>query len=186
MKKKIRVVLFAVILIVLAGCYSIVDKNNAVYDKKVDNSDYVATVLLQDGTVTQEFVSKENALDGVSMKLAATGDIDAIDVSYNIVDVSSGQIVAKGKSSLEKLKSGKFFKFKFSTINDTKNKSFEFTMRVDACDKNSSVTVYQTPRDADLVLRAITHRFDIETFVVSICFLLYIVLFIGWLYKLFK
>lgn len=36
------------------------------------------------------------------------------------------------------------------------------------------------------VIRSLTHRFDLETFIVTLCFAAYIILFMRWLYKLFE
>jgi hypothetical protein len=40
--------------------------------------------------------------------------------------------------------------------------------------------------DGTLALRTITHRFDVETFVVTAIFAVYVILFIRWLAKVFK
>ena len=36
------------------------------------------------------------------------------------------------------------------------------------------------------VMRTLTHRFDLETYIVTLCFVIYIILFMRWLYKLFE
>lgn len=37
-----------------------------------------------------------------------------------------------------------------------------------------------------MVLRTVTHRFDIETFIVTAIFIIYVLGFVGWLSKVFK
>ena len=59
MKKKLGWIIFAVVLIAFTCVYAIVDKNNAIYDRTVDTSKYVALGLEQGETVSQSFTSKE-------------------------------------------------------------------------------------------------------------------------------
>lgn len=42
MKKKLGWVIFAIILVVFTSFYAVIDKNNAIYDRKVDTTKYVA------------------------------------------------------------------------------------------------------------------------------------------------
>ena len=200
MKNKIKVIIVALILVVLAAGYSIIDKNNAIYDTDVDSSDYGSLELEKRGNVNQEFVTFEERLDGLAVKLTASGNIDNIEVGYELEEKETGKIVSEGTASLAELKNGKFFKFKFEQVTGCKDKVYVFHMHVDKCDEDSRIIVCVTDRaedatsllvngevrDSTIVLRTITHRFDIETFIVTICFIIYIVLFMRWLYKLFK
>ena len=84
MKNKIKVIIVALILVVLAAGYSIIDKNNAIYDTDVDSSDYGSLELEKRGNVNQEFVTFEERLDGLAVKLTASGNIDNIEVGYEL------------------------------------------------------------------------------------------------------
>ena len=42
MKKKLSMIVFVAVLIAFTCMYAIVDKNNAIYDRAVDTSQYVA------------------------------------------------------------------------------------------------------------------------------------------------
>ena len=66
MKKKLSMIVFAAVLIAFTCMYAIVDKNNAIYDRAVDTSQYVALGLEQGEMVSQSFISKEDRLDAVS------------------------------------------------------------------------------------------------------------------------
>lgn len=73
-------------------------------------------------------------------------------------------------------------------------------MKAEQCEKDAQVIVYAVPgasedavlevkgeqADGVMVLRTVTHRFDVETFVVTALFILYVILFIRWLSKVFK
>lgn len=73
MKKKLGWIIFAVVLIAFTCVYAIVDKNNAIYDRTVDTSKYVALGLEQGETVSQSFTSKEDKLDGINIKMSYQG-----------------------------------------------------------------------------------------------------------------
>ena len=108
--------------------------------------------------------------------------------------------VASGSVSLEKIKAGKFFTLKFDELTGCKGKTYTFELTAEQCEKDAQIIVYAVPgadkevplevkgekAEGVMVLRTITHRFDIETFVVTAIFILYVILFIRWLSKVFK
>ena len=199
MKKKLGWIIFAVVLIAFTCVYAIVDKNNAIYDRAVDTSKYVALGLEQSETVSQSFTSKEDKLDGINIKMSVSGQANEKKISYVLKD-DAGKTVASGDASLEKIKAGKFFSLKFDELTGCKGKRYTFELTVEQCEKDTQVIVYAVPgaskdsmlvvkgekADGVMVLRTITHRFDIETFVVTAVFILYVILFIRWLSKVFK
>ena len=188
MKKKLGWVIFAIILVVFTSFYAVIDKNNAIYDRKVDTTKYVAVGL-----------EKGEKLDGVNVKMSVTGEAKNKTVSYVLKD-ESDKVVASGETSLEKIKAGKFFKFSFETVEGCKGQKYTFELTVDQCEEGSQVLVYAVPggvKDATfivkgekaegvMVLRTVTHRFDIETFIVTAIFIIYVLGFVGWLSKVFK
>lgn len=199
MKKKLGWIILAVVLIAFTGVYAIVDKNNEIYDRAVDTSKYVALGLEQGETVSQSFTSKEDKLDGINIKMSVSGQANEKKISYVLKD-DTGKTVASGDASLEKIKAGKFFSLKFDELTGCKGKRYTFELTVEQCEKDTQVIVYAVPgvskdslfvvkgekADGVMVLRTITHRFDIETFVVTAIFILYVILFIRWLGKVFK
>ena len=88
---------------------------------------------------------------------------------------------------------------KFDRVNDCKDKAYTLNFQVTKCDvgyvqifytpgtdKGEALVYAGTPIDGIGVMRTLTHRFDLETYIVTLCFAAYIVLFMRWLYKLFK
>lgn len=199
MKKKLSWIILVIVLIAFTGVYAIVDKNNEIYNRTVDTSKYVALGLEQGESVSQTFVSKEDKLDSINIKLSVSGQANEKRISYVLKD-AKGASVASGSISIDKIKAGKFLNLKFDQLEGCKGKQYTFEMTVDQCEKDAQVMVYAVPgasKDAPLevkgekadgvmVLRTVTHRFDVETFVVTAMFLLYVVIFIRWLGKIFK
>ena len=199
MKKKLGWIILAVVLLAFTCVYAIVDKNNAIYDRAVDTSKYVALGLERGEMVSQSFTSKEDKLDGINIKMSVSGQANEKKIIYILKD-ENGKSVASGSTSLEKIKAGKFFTLKFDELTGCKGKEYTFELTVEQCEKDAQVIVYAVPGAVDdlplevkgekaegvMVLRTITHRFDIETFVVTAIFILYVIFFIKWLSKVFK
>ena len=179
--------------------YAIVDKNNAIYDRAVDTSQYVALGLEQGEMVSQSFVSTEDKLDGINIKMSVSGQANDKKISYVLKD-DTGKTVTLGDASLEKIKAGRFFSLKFDELTGCKGKRYTFELTVEQCEKDTQVIVYAVPgaskdsllvvkgekADGVMVLRTVTHRFDVETFIVTALFILYVIFFIRWLSKVFK
>ena len=201
MKSKIKVIVIGLIILCLAGVYAIIDKAVSIYDTSCDTSAFQSITLEQGKKLEQSFVCKENHMDGISLKVAADGVLDKsrVVMAYKIIEKDSKEVVAQGKKDLKKVRNGKFFKIKFDRIDATKDKKYMLEMSVQEC-PTGSIRVFYTPgsnENATLiydgqtiegvgVIRSLTHRFDLETFIVTLCFAAYIILFMRWLYKLFE
>lgn len=199
MKKKLSMIVFVAVLIAFTCMYAIVDKNNAIYDRAVDTSQYVALGLEQGEMVSQSFVSTEDKLDGINIKMSVSGQANDKKISYVLKD-DTGKTVTLGDASLEKIKAGRFFSLKFDELTGCKGKRYTFELTVEQCEKDTQVIVYAVPgaskdsllvvkgekADGAMVLRTVTHRFDVETFIVTALFILYVIFFIRWLSKVFK
>ena len=191
MKKKLSMIVFVAVLIAFTCMYAIVDKNNAIYDRAVDTSQYVALGLEQGEMVSQSFVSTEDKLDGINIKMSVSGQANDKKISYVLKD-DTGKTVTLGDASLEKIKAGRFFSLKFDELTGCKGKRYTFELTVEQCEKDTQVIVYAVPvvkgekAGGVMVLRTVTHRFDVETFIVTALFILYVIFFIRWLSKVFK
>lgn len=201
MKAKIKIAILVLIIIVLSGVYSVVDKKVSIYDTKCDNSNYIKLSVDEKNSISQKFVCSEDKLDGIAMKVAVADESkkNQIELNYKLIDVETNQTIEDEDVDLSSLKSGKFFQTKFETINGCKDREYLFVLKAKKCEENS-VTVYYTQGESEgtnfkynddkvdgtMVFRTITHRFDVETFVVTLCFIAYIILFMRWLNKLFE
>lgn len=200
MKRKVKIILVSIVVVVLAVIYSFIDKATPLYDTEWDTSEYENIELYEGDSVTQEFICEENYLDGVSIKIAAIGDSDQILLSYQLCEEETGNILITGETDLESLESGKFFKISFDRINNLQDKKLMFTLSVSKGNEANGINVYTTDAvdgnnfsiinsknlNDTLVIRTLSHQFGFETFFVVICFVLYIVFFMKWMYKLFR
>lgn len=201
MKSKIKMFVIGLVILCLAGAYAMIDKAISVYDTACDTSAFQTITLEQGKKVEQSFVCEEKHMDGISLKIAADGVADKSQASleYKLIEKESRQAVAQGETDLKRLSSGKFFKIKFEKVESTKDKAYVLEVSVKEC-PTGSIRVFYTPGSKEKtslvydgqtidgigVVRTLTHRFDVETFIITLCFAAYIILFMRWLYKLFE
>lgn len=106
----------------------------------------------------------------------------------------------KERRVVKKVKNSKFFELDFKRITNCKNKKLELKIYSEGQtidtgvgfsyeptnENGTKLTVNGQDTEGTLVVKTITHRFDVETFVMFIAFILYIIVFLKILYKLFK
>lgn len=199
MKQKLKVFIGIIIVAGALVFYAHIDKVSSIYDTNIDASQYIPTGILSTGTLEQDFVSQAEKLDGFTIKCSTGGDADLSVVTYSIVEKKTGNVLVQDELKTE-IKSGKFLVVKFKdAVNNTKNKNL--TVRFDIkngdgqngiifyiapTQKNEGFSVNSRTQNGILVFRTLTHRFDWETYIISMFFVLYLVTFVKLLYRLFK
>lgn len=200
MKKKLKYIIIGIIVIAGAYFYSHIAKTHMIYDREVDTSDYKNTGVILEGNVEQQFKSKEETLDGVRVKCQVVGRPQQETIEYTLTDIEQQSILATGEAKVQDLKNSKFYEFKFDEITGCKDKEYLFTLNIKngsaeegiafyyegVIEEHTSLAVNGEQKEGTLILKTVTHRFDLETFAVILFFALYIVVFMKFLYRLFK
>lgn len=202
MKKALKYIITAGVILGISFLYAHIDKKISVYDKTVDTSLYgnmgELTVDLQ---VQQEFVCERPVLDGISIKCATYGRDLTSTYRYQILDKQSGEAVREGTMEAGKVKNSKFYTIEFEQIENCKDREFVFTLESDNAEYGNALTVYNVPKGEEqtelhlnsdsfenntLAMRTVSHMFDWETFIsVALC-LAYLYGFIIILFKFFS
>lgn len=200
MKRKIRLIVIALVVIGLAFLYAHIDKNTYLYDRNADLESYVQTgVLLEGETISQTFFCQEDVLDGINLKSAVIGNVDGVTLEYIITDNKTGEATGGTVKGTE-INANKFNKYMFPKIENAKDKSYTLVLKETGTDINNGVSLYidqtenkerqlsirEQETEGSLVVRLVSHKFDVETFVVLLGFAVFIVIFIKVLYKLFR
>lgn len=200
MKKKIISCLVIIVVIVLSYFYAHIDKNSYIYNRHTENADFISTGILNDGEeLVQTFRAEEDAIDGINVKVSVPNNSENVVLHYEVVDVKANKVVSS-KISASKLDNNKFNLLKVPRIEDTKGKSFAIVLKVECDDESQGLAFYLEPgrqnnneldvkgnsTDATLIARSVCHRFDVETFVVLLGMITFIVGFMKVLYKFFK
>lgn len=200
MKSKIKVIVGSIIFIFAAFMYAHIAKTTAIYDKEIDTSEYGNTGALIDTEVQQEFMCQENTLDAIRIKCALNGNPKDTFLIYTLEDIDENKVVAEGKVDASDAKVTKMFEFRFDTVENTANRHYRFTVNPEGAseegalsfaferkvEENTNMSLNGEEIEGTLILKMVTDRFDMETFVVVLIFGVYIVFFFNFLYKLFR
>lgn len=198
--KKIKWVIGICLILVLAFVYAHIAKANMIYDKSIDSSEYQNTGVVE-GIIEQSFVCTEDSLDGISVKCQLNGDTTGVSVKMGLYDNETNKQVAESEVSAEKIKNGKFNEFSFNTIENTSGKSYTITFQNTNADVESGcgvsfsfqnniedgtkLIINEKETQGTLILKTITDRFDLETYIVLLLMITYIAGFLVFLNKLF-
>ena len=200
MRKKIISCLIICVVIVLSYFYAHIDKNSYIYNRNSDTALFYGTgILLNNEEITQTFIAEENVIDGFHIKIATAGNVEKVVLSYSVIDEMS-EVIAQAKVPANALESNKFNRLEIPTIENTEGKQYTLVLSTENADEQNGVGFYIEPgrrenqqltiknndTDGTLVARIISHRFDMETFVVLLGIILFVVMFMKVLYKFFK
>lgn len=185
------------ILILLTGLYSFVDKKYPIYDTQIPTEEYVLSNELAEGTgCSQTFVNAGKSMKKISIKCFVDNEDSAGTLKYAVYD-ENGKELRLSEKKISDLKTAKFNNFSFDSIDDGKGKTYTFRIwsegksgvylyKTSSTNKQTHLIYDQNEEEGTLVLRTVAHIFDWETFVVVLCFAIYIVVFIRVLYKFFR
>ena len=201
MKKIVKNIAGIGILIIVAFFYAHIAKVHNIYDKNVDASEYGNTGIVTNLGIQQEFVCTEEHLDGVRIKSTVIESADDVTLKYTLKNLSTGETVATGQTEGKNVKNSKFLELPFEKVENCKDTSFELSVYSNvpigtatgvgfAYEKTKEDTALRVAgeevENGTLIMKTVTHRFDFETFFVFLAFALYVIIFMGFLYKIFK
>lgn len=199
-KTIIYMIIIGVIVLGFSYIYSHIDKNNYIYDRNTDTGLFYGTGLLKnDEEIKQTFISEEETIDGINLKVTTVGNVENIVLHYALIDVQTEERVEETIPA-NKLENNKFNQMKFSQITEAKGKQYTLVLSVQNSDEQNGIGFYIVPGEQDnqqlnvrgddaegsLAMRVICHRFDLETFVVLLGILLFVGGFMKVLYKSFR
>ncbi len=201
MKKKLTVILLIAGVLVLAYLYAHIDKNTYLYDRNTDSADLTGTGILEEKEeILQSFTCTEDSVDGINLKATVIGSPENAELQYALIDPESGEALRQGKIQGLEIENNKFNKLKFPVLKETKGKSYILRLTESGTGEEAGIGFFLSPRGEQgqelrvrgnetrgtLAVRILTHRFDLETFIVLLGIIAFIAGFMKVLYKLFK
>ena len=199
-KKSIYMIIIGVIVLGFSYIYAHIDKNNYIYNRNTDTSLFYGTgVLKNDEEIKQTFISTEETIDAINLKVSFVGDVENVVLHYALVDAQTEEGV-EGTIPANQLENNKFNQLEIPQITEAKGKCYALILSVENSDEQSGISFYVVPGKQDnqqltvmgnetegtLSVRTVCHRFDMETFVVLLGILLFIGVFMKGLYKSFR
>ena len=191
--RKVKKLAAVIVLILLAFVYGHVHKTHAIYDRTVENDQYI----MLDGSrsqITQEFICEEDSLDGIQVKCQNLQEDPEAEIRVYLQDCENGGIVAKSVKKAGKIKTGKFNEFSFDTVSRCRGKAYKVVFEKDflalyaekTSEEGTNLKINSEESEGTLILKTVTYRFDIETFCVFMLLVLYICVFFQFLNWLFS
>lgn len=191
--KKIKKMAAVIILILIAFIYGHIHKTHAIYDRTVENDQYI----MLDGSqsqITQEFICEEDSLDGIQVKCQNLQEDPEAEIRVYLQDCENGGIVAKSVKKAGEIKTGKFNEFSFDTVSRCRGKAYKVVFEKDflalyaekTSEEGTNLKINSEESEGTLILKTVTYRFDIETFCVFMLLVLYICVFFQFLNWLFS
>ena len=191
--KKIKKMAAVIILILIAFIYGHIHKTHAIYDRTVENDQYI----MLDGSqsqITQEFICEEDSLDGIQVKCQNLQEDPEAEIRVYLQDCENGGIVAKSVKKAGEIKTGKFNEFSFDTVSRCRGKAYKVVFEKDflalyaekTSEEGPNLKINSEESEGTLILKTVTYRFDIETFCVFLLLVLYICVFFQFLNWLFS
>ena len=186
--KKIKKMAAVIILILIAFIYGHIHKTHAIYDRTVENDQYI----MLDGSqsqITQEFICEEDSLDGIQVKCQNLQEDPEAEIRVYLQDCENGGIVAKSVKKAGEIKTGKFNEFSFDTVSRCRGKAYKVVFEKDflalyaekTSEEGTNLKINSEESEATLILKTVTYRFDIETFCVFMLIVSYICVFFQFL-----
>jgi len=191
--KKIKKMAAVIILILIAFIYGHIHKTHAIYDRTVENDQYI----MLDGSqsqITQEFICEEDSLDGIQVKCQNLQEDPETEIRIYLQDCENGETVAESVKKAGDIKAGKFNEFSFDTVSSCRGKAYKVVFEKDSIalyaektsEEGTNLKINSEESEGTLILKTVTYRFDIETFCVFLLLVLYICVFFQFLNWLFS
>ena len=195
--KKIKKMAAVIILILIAFIYGHIHKTHAIYDRTVENDQYI----MLDGSqsqITQEFIHSSirhfHSLDGIQVKCQNLQEDPEAEIRVYLQDCENGGIVAKSVKKAGEIKTGKFNEFSFDTVSRCRGKAYKVVFEKDflalyaekTSEEGTNLKINSEESEGTLILKTVTYRFDIETFCVFMLLVSYICVFFQFLNWLFS
>ena len=191
--RKVEKLAAVIVLILLAFVYGHVHKTHAIYDRMIENDQYVMMDVSQD-QISQEFVCEEETLDGIQVKCQNLQEDQETEIRIYLQDCENGETVAESVKKAGDIKASKFNEFSFDTVTRCRGKAYKVVFEKDSIalytektsEKGTNLKINSEESEGTLILKTVTYRFDIETFYVFLLLVLYICVFFQFLNWLFS
>lgn len=209
--KILKRITFIVLAVVIAALYSYGTWPRAIYNTDIGANSYENTgALSEDSILTQKFVCSDSGLCGFSIKLTKQENSTIGTYTWVIKDVEKNQNVATGEINESSTENREFVssnaqkrgnvEVEFPEISDSKNKEYILTIKGTNVQDSETMAIYiteksQTGSELQLngekiekasVIKLDYKRFNVETFIVFLAIVMYLVVFVKFMYKLFR
>lgn len=209
--KNLKKIIFVVLAVVVAAIYSYGVWPRAIYNTDIGANSYENTGKLNAGVVlTQTFVSTDHGLCGFSIKLTKLDNQVIGTYNWSVTEADSGKEVGAGVIDESSTENKEFvsssaqkrgnIKVTFPIQEESEGKEYILTIQGENVQEDETMAVYMTEKgksestmklngenlEKASVIKLNYKRFNVETFIVFLAIVVYLVVFIKFMYKLFR
>lgn len=209
--KNLKKIIFVVLAVVVAAIYSYGVWPRAIYNTDIGANSYENTGKLNAGVVlTQTFVSTDRGLCGFSIKLTKLDNQLIGTYNWSVTEADSGKEVGTGVIDESSTENKEFvsssaqkrgnIKVSFPIQEESEGKEYILTIQGENVQEDETMAVYMTEKgksestmklngenlEKASVIKLNYKRFNVETFIVFLAIVVYLVVFIKFMYKLFR
>ncbi len=200
--KKVKNIFFAVIILLFAGIYSYGVWPVKLYDENIDSTLYENVGEMVDGSeIAQSFVCKDDGLDSIELKVSNLGQECEAVYGWTLTESDTQKTVAEGELEASQIDNAKNSILEFSRLENSKDQEYTLSISTKEIKSEHGITFMMTERnekeestlvidgtqsDRTLVLTEQVKHFNLETFIVLLGLIAYLVLFMRFLIGLFK
>lgn len=200
--KKVKNIFFAVIILLFAGIYSYGVWPVKLYDENIDSTLYENVGEMVDGSeIAQSFVCKDDGLDSIELKVSNLGQECEAVYGWSLTESDTQKTVAEGELEASQIDNAKNSILEFSKLENSKDQEYTLSISTKEIKSEHGITFMMTERnekeestlvidgtqsDRTLVLTEQVKHFNLETFIVLLGLIAYLVLFMRFLIGLFK
>ena len=209
---KIAKKLILIILVVaLAVIYSYGIWPRPVYDLSIGSNSYETTgPVTGDMVVEQQFQCEDNGFSGVTVKLTKQANDTIGEYQWTVTDMESGKVIGNGIINEASTENEDFessnvqkqgvVKLEFPKVENSKGRSYALRVAAQNVEDDQAMAIYITEKgemDSQLtvenqktkkacVVKLEYCRFNVETFIVFLVIVAYLIAFVKFMYKLFR
>lgn len=209
--KILKRIIFCALAILVAAMYSYGIWPRAIYNTDIGANSYENTGALEEGEVlTQQFVCTDNGLCGLKIKLTKLESQSIGNYEWKIEELGSKTEIAHGVIDEKSTENKEFvsssvqergnIELDVPKQEDSKGKEYLLTIEGTEVQENETMAVYITEKgrinstlklngdnlEKASIIKVEYKRFNVETFIVFLGIVLYLVVFVKFMYKLFK
>lgn len=202
MIKIVKRIALVLLVVAIAGIYSYGVWDTTVYDANSDSNSYTNTGTLQEGSqVEQTFYCSDNGLQSLSVRVSNLGlEVDGT-YEWALTESESQKVIAQGEYDTADIDNGSASVLEFERQEESKDKEYVFTFSEKELKSEAGMTLMTTDigqddraelyvngekSDQTMVLTQHVKFFNLETFIVFLGLVLYLVAFMGFLIKIFR
>ena len=201
MRKRVPVMIGIILTILLAVWYGNTNKTHKIYDNNVNTAEYLAIGVLTEGqTVTQSFVCQEDVLDGFMIKSDVLGDYEDAVVTIRVRDAETGELLSEGQEKGSDIRARRLHYYQIPAITGCRDRHLVVEVSEEGTSANNGINLFYQPGGLEgeaftvsgnategvFVMKTVTERFDVETFLVMLFAEWFIWVFLWVLYRLFR